>query len=216
MSHVSPYPDYSRTERFADVMVHCIGVAAALCGVVFFVVYYAHSIGWGVLISTSVYAAGLLLMLIASAAYHMGAHTSLRAYLRRIDHAAIFVKIAATVTPLAIILGTGFSYGVLGLVWIFAGYGAATKLSVKHGMMTTPCWPYLTLGWLGILLLFPLYQILPITSITLILTGGLIYSGAVIFFWWDSLPYANAIWHGLVVLASACFFCGIMIAIASL
>lgn len=208
------YPDYSRAERVADAVVHVIGVLAALAGVcAVFRMWYAQ-MPWPTFVATSVYAAGLILMLGASAAYHMGAHTAARPILRRIDHAAIYLKIAGTFTPLSVILGTAFGYVILGLVWLLALAGAGAKLMAAPGRMSTGWWPHVALGWVGAALIVPLWGLLPAHSLWLIVAGGLIYTVAVIFYCWESLRFANAIWHAFVLVATGCLFLGISAALA--
>ena len=209
------YPDYTRAERVADAVVHVIGVLSALAGVAALFWLFAPRMGWSTFLATSVYAAALLLMLCASAAYHMGAHTTARPILRRIDHAAIYLKIAGTFTPLSVFLGTAFGYVVLGLVWLLALTGAAAKLMAQRGKMTTGWWPQVALGWIGISLIVPLWGLLPVQSLWFILTGGVIYSAAVVFYCWESLRYANAIWHAFILIATGCLFLGISTALAA-
>jgi hemolysin III len=209
------YPDYTRAERVADAVVHVLGVISAVAGVAIIFWLFAAEMGWPTFLATAVYAAALILMLSASAAYHMGAHTSARPILRRIDHAAIYLKIAATFTPLAIILNTSFGYIVLGCIWLLALAGAATKLLAARGRMTTGWMPQVALGWIGVALMIPLWDLLPPESLWLIVTGGLIYTGAVVFYCWESLKYANAIWHAFVLVATGCLFMGISTALAA-
>lgn len=203
------YPDYTPAERWADGIVHVVGVISAVIavGALFWVL--SDQMGWSIFLATGIYAAALILMLTASAAYHMAAHTSARPILRRLDHAAIYLKIAGSFTPLAIVLGTMFGYVVLGLVWAFALFGARTKLMAKRGRMTTGWLPYVALGWGGIALLVPLWSHLPAQSVWLLVAGGLIYTGAVVFYAWESLRFANALWHGFVLLATGVLFAGI-------
>lgn len=209
------YPDYTRSERLADAIVHVIGVTSAVVGVGVIFWLFAGKLEWPTFIGLTVYAVALILMLSASAAYHMAAHTSARPILRRIDHAAIYVKIAATFTPLAILLNSYFAFLVLGLVWSLALIGAAAKLLAGKGKMTTGWIPQVALGWIGVLLMIPLFGHLPTLSIWFIVIGGLTYTGAVIFYCWETLKYSNAIWHACVLIATGCFFIGISSAVAA-
>lgn len=209
------YPDYTRAERLADGAVHVAGLLAALTGIAVLFAMWALRMDGVTLASTVVYSGALLLMLLASAAYHMWAHTAARPVLRRLDHAAIYVKIAGTFTPLSVLLGTAFGYVILALVWILALAGAATKLRAKRGQMSTGWLPYVALGWVGVALFVPLTGILPWASLALLLAGGLLYTGGVVFYAWESLRFANAIWHLFVALATACFFLGITTALAA-
>ncbi|WP_370276002.1 PAQR family membrane homeostasis protein TrhA [Roseovarius indicus] len=208
------YPNYTRAERWADGIVHVIGVTAALAGVAtIFFMWYQH-MPWSTFVATSVYAAGLILMLSASAAYHLGAYTAARPILRRLDHAAIYLKIAGTFTPLSVLLGTAFGYIILGVVWLLALVGAGATLMAARGAMSTGWWPQVALGWIGVALIIPLWTLLPPQSLWLILTGGIIYSVAVIFYCWETLRFSNAIWHAFVLVATGCFFMGISAALA--
>lgn len=210
-----PYPAYTQAERLADGVVHIAGLGAALAGVVAVYSFWAPALDGVTFFAVTVYSLSLLTMLGASAAYHIFAHTSLRPLLRRLDHAAIYVKIAGTFTPLGILLGSAFGYAVLVGVWACACLGAASKLRMPSGAMTTGWLPYVALGWAGVMLILPLSGVLPGTSLALIICGGLLYTTGVIFYAWESLRFANAIWHVFVALASACFFIGINTAVAT-
>ena len=65
------------------------------------------------------------------------------------------------------------------------------------------------MGWLSIALIWSLARTLPIGATALVVAGGVLYSLGVIFFVWESLRFSNAIWHGFVLAASACFFAAI-------
>lgn len=203
------YPSYSRAERLADGAVHVVGFIAAVTGVSVLFAMWALRMDGVTLASTIVYSAALLLMLGASAAYHLYAYTPARPILRRLDHAAIYVKIAGTFTPLAAFLGTAFGYVILGIVWALAIFGAATKIMAKRGQIGSGWLPYVALGWIGIALFVPLMAVLPTASLALLLAGGGTYMVGVFFYTWQSLRFANAIWHGFVAVATACFFMGI-------
>ncbi len=209
------YPDYTPAERIADGVIHVLGVVSAVAGVCIIFWMFAGKMEWPTFLATAIYAAALILMLSASAAYHMGAHTAARPVLRRIDHAAIYLKIAATFTPLAILLGSVFGYMVLGFVWLLALVGAATKLMAARGRMSTGWWPQVALAWIGVALMIPLWNALPAQSLWLIVTGGLIYTGAVVFYCWESLRFSCAIWHAFVLIATGCLFMGITTALAA-
>ncbi|WP_338549024.1 PAQR family membrane homeostasis protein TrhA [Roseovarius phycicola] len=208
------YPDYTRAERIADGIVHVIGVTAALAGVVLVFFYGLDRLSFGMVIAMTIYCVALVFMLGASAAYHMAAHTPARPWLRRLDHAAIYLKIAGTLTPLGVLLGDIFAYSILALIWLLALKGAVNKLRAAPGEMTTEWVPQVALGWLGLALIIPLSRALPELSLNLIIAGGIIYTSAVVFYCWENLRYANAIWHAFVLIATTCCFLGISGAMA--
>lgn len=210
------YPNYTRHERIADGAIHILGIGAALIGVVFLFSLLGQELGWKTYTATLIYAVALLLMLSASGAYHMLADTSWRPLLRRIDHAAIYVKIAGTITPFGVMLGTGFAYLILLAVWALALLGAVAKLMSRRGQMSTGWLPQFLLAAAGVVLIVPLSGMLPSHSLALLILGGALYTTGIAFYCWDTLRYANAIWHVFVLLASASFFFGISTAIAQM
>ncbi len=212
----SEYPVYARAERIADGVIHALGMIFALTGAVLLIVYAAfNGTSGGTIAAVAVYAGALIATFTASAIYHMTPWDRARPVLRRIDHAAIYLKIAGTYTPLVLLIGTGFAYVVLGLVWVLALAGAAAKLFFWSNPGRLGPWLYLVLGWLSVALVWPLVQTLPAVASALIVLGGLLYSAGVIFFSWEKLKFSNAIWHGFVLAASACFFAAITLGVGT-
>lgn len=203
------YPAYSVPERWADGMVHLVSVIGSFIAIAV-LVFTTHSTG-AEYASLWVYGLIIVASFAASAAYHMTPWEDLRPALRRVDHAAIFLKIAGTYAPLVVFVGTGFSYVVLLIVWAIAIFGATKKLFFWSRPGVRSVWLYLGMGWLSVTLIWPMIQHLPPVSTWLVAIGGLTYSAGVIFYRWESLKFSNAIWHGFVLVASACFFVAIYI-----
>ena len=209
-----PYPTYPRAARIADGMIHLLGVILAVAGAAGLIIaagFWARQgqIGGGTVAAVAVYGAALIATFVASACYHLTPWERLRPTLRRIDHAAIYLKIAGTYTPLVVLIGSGFGYVVLALVWVLAVVGAVAKLFYWAAPGRLAPGLYLGLGWLSLALIWSLAHSLPLPATALVITGGLLYSAGVIFFNWDSLRFSNAIWHGFVLVASICFFTAI-------
>lgn len=207
------YPRYARAERIADGVMHALGVTFALTGAVVLIVFAALSASGGEIAAVSVYAAALVATFTASALYHLTPWERLRPALRRADHAAIFIKIAGTYTPFVVLIHSAFAYAVLALVWTLALGGALLRLLKRGQLGYIQSWTYLLLGWLSLLLVWPMVQTLPAPATGLVVAGGLLYSFGVIFFRWEGLKFSNAIWHGFVLAASACFFAAISLGV---
>ena len=204
------YPNYTRAERWADGIVHVTGVTAALAGVAtIFWMWYQH-MPWSTFVATSVYAAGLILMLSASAAYHLGAHTAARPILRRIDHAAIYLLIAGTYTPFTLTIRDGWGWTLFGLVWGLSLSGVAFKLLSSHRFRELSVASYVLLGWLGVAALPALLEHLEPGGLVFLLLGGLAYTGGVVFYAWRRLPYHHAIWHLCVLAGSVLHFFAVL------
>ena len=207
----SSYPVYARSERIADGVMHAAGVAFALTGAVLLTVFAAIHAGGGLAVAVGIYGAALMATFIVSACYHMTPWDRFRPTLRRLDHAAIYLKIAGTYTPLVALLGSGFAYGVLAVVWLLAVAGAVAKMFFWRDRMRLGLAVYLVLGWLSVLLIWPLARTLPPGATILVAIGGLLYTAGVLFFVWENLRFSNAIWHGFVLAASGCFFAAIAV-----
>ncbi|MGB0799098.1 MAG: PAQR family membrane homeostasis protein TrhA, partial [Planktomarina sp.] len=135
--------------------------------------------------------------------------------LRRVDHAAIYLKIAGTYTPLVVLLGSMLGYVVLTFVWVVALAGVIGKLAIKSWPRGLNTGLTLTLGWSALILLWPMAQTLPAGSLTLIFVGGVLYSVGTIFYVNKQIPFHTAIWHGFVLAASASIFVAITLAMGS-
>ncbi|MEZ5872584.1 MAG: hemolysin III family protein [Nitratireductor sp.] len=201
--------EISTNERIADAIVHGIGIGSSLVAVPLLLAFAIPRVSIGTSISLAVYGAAIITLFMVSAAYHLVPHLDWKPVLKRFDQAAIFIKIAGTYTPLAVILGSIFAYVVLALVWVAALAGAIAKLALGPRFERISVALYLPLGWASLLLVWPIFTTLPLAVSVLIVTGGVIYTLGVVFHMWESLRFQNAIWHVCVLLASACHFAAV-------
>jgi hemolysin III len=196
-------------EALADGVVHRVGLAAGVAGAV--VLLGAHSGGALETVALATYAFGLLTMLFCSAAYNRAPPSRLKWWLRRFDHAAIFLMIAATYTPfLARFQDKGWA-GVLGVaIWAGAVGGITLKLGWPGRFDRLSIGLYLLLGWAIVAAVEPLAASVPATTLVLLVAGGVLYTVGVIFHVWERLRYQTAIWHGFVVAAAGCHYAAVL------
>ena len=207
------YPT-SPAETLADGTVHVAGLAFAIPASVILLMQAA---GTGApMAATAIYAGCLVFAFAASALYHLVPFDRSRAILGRIDHAAIYFKIAGTYTPIVVIIGTGFAYGILGLVWALAVLGAIAKLFFWRTDARGSLALYLGMGWLSVLLIWPMIDRLPGMAVGLVGIGGLTYSLGTLIYKRDCMPYQNAIWHVFVLIASICLFWAINLSVQAI
>lgn len=208
-------PEDSSAERRADRLVHIVGVSAAVIGAP---VLLAFTMRWhgasSVTLASTIYALTLIAMLTLSAAYHLSDEPRRRALLRRGDHAAIFAKIAGTFTPIIVLHGGPGSLGVLTMLWFGAIAGMLIRLFQPPGWDRVAVSLYLALSWGTVVFVLPMLMGLSPTGFRLVLAGGLLYTFGVIFHLWETLPYQNAIWHALVLIATALCFLAIVVEIS--
>lgn len=194
---------YDRAELIADAVMHATGLVFAVGGMVWLIDEADVLAG---LQSTAIwiYAAGLVTMFAMSAAYNMCPIGSAKLMLRRFDHSAIYVFIAATYTPFIAQAGrSAFYISLLVTIWAVTGIGVALKLGFPGRFERLSIALCLALGWSGLLAYDAVFSPLPPSTICLIVMGGLLYSVGVVFHLWDGLRFQNAIWHAFVFAAAA-------------
>jgi hemolysin III len=202
---------YDRYEIIADGIVHGVGVAAALVAVTV-LIFYATVWGTAATIAASwVYGLGLIASLGISFAYNIWPVSPVKWVLRRFDHSAIFILIAATYTPfLAAALPDGLVLANLIGIWAVAAFGVALKFFWPGRFDRLSILLYLAMGWSGVAIAGKLSSVLSLATLVLILIGGIIYSLGVIFHVWEKLRFQNAIWHGFVVTAAGVHYAAVL------
>jgi len=204
------YPEYTFGERVADGFLHVIGVTASLAAATALLIFACQYLPSLSFVSLAIYGVGLVAVFGCSAAYHLVNRPGLKAILRRFDHAAIYLKIAATYTPFVMVkLGGSAGYALLGAVWAIGALGATAKLAWPEHFVRTSYVLYLALGWSGILVLVPLALAVSPQVLLLLAIGGCLYTIGIVFHLWRRLRYHNAIWHAFVLAASACHFAAV-------
>lgn len=217
MTRTAPlHPTYSSPEQWVDNAVHITGVVAALIAVPVMVTLAAvwHNDAPTIAAAT-VYGLGLIAMLAASAGYHLVRRPQVKELLRRCDHAAIYIKIAATYTPFTVLIGGAGALWLLAGIWGAAVVGLALKVFAPRRYELASVGLYLAMGWAGLIIGGPMIEGLTQTGLVLIIVGGALYTIGVGFHLWHGLPYQNAIWHGLVLAASFVFYAAVLVEVGA-
>jgi hemolysin III len=200
---------YSRNEHMADTIIHVVGVLFAINAAAWLLF---HITKLNAVASVSVYCTGLFVMLSASALYNLTPHSksTAKSWLRRFDHAAIFIMIAATYTPFAVNRLAQPEGGIiLALIWFGATVGVAMKLLFPRRFEIASLVLYVGMGWLIITVIKPLSASLATTGFWLLMAGGIVYSAGIVFYVVERIPYHKAIWHGFVLTAAVLHFVAI-------
>ena len=202
-------------DRIANGIVHAVGICAAFIAVTaMMIAAISSSLPISATLTLAIYGIAMLAMFGCSAAYHLVPTQTWKGTLRRWDQAAIFLKIAGTYTPFALIkMGGPAGYALLSSVWAIALLGAAGKLLLESAWDRSAIALYLALGWAGLLAFQPLSASVTPSVLELLALGGGLYSIGVIFHVWRSLPFQNAIWHLFVLVGTGCHFGAVTTAI---
>jgi hemolysin III len=204
--HIPARPQ-SRSEEIANTLSHGIALAAALVGVPFLLLAAGPH-----LLGASIFGATLLLLYLSSTLYHALPEGRAKQVWLQVDYGAIYFFIAGSYTPFALSAVSGmWGWTLFALVWLLAIAGTVLKVlgRLAHPWLSTGL--YVAMGWLVLVAAVPLVDQLSAQGLAWLVAGGVAYTAGVVFFVLDGRwPYAHAVWHGFVVLGSACHACAVL------
>lgn len=193
-------------ERFNSIS-HLAGAALATVGAVALIVLAAIAGDPWKIISFSIYGAMLIFLYLASTLYH-----SLRGRAKKIwckfDHCAIYLLIAGSYTPFALVSLRGpWGWSLLGAVWALALFGIVQEIWFAKGHRILSLVIYVLMGWLAVVATVPLVQALSWDGFLWLAAGGLIYTIGIVFYVFDEKwRHGHGVWHLFVLGGSVCHY----------
>jgi len=211
MARLERYSPRYAVERRTDAAVHYIGLGLALAAVPTLIVLAVLRRGDAPTVTAvTVYGLSLVAMLGASAIYNITGRHRWTKVLKRLDHSAIYLKIAGSFTPLVALTGGAGAPFLAGL-WGAALGGTSLKMLAPDRMRWLGLALYLGMGWVGMWLGWDVFTALSPAGMWLIALGGCLYTLGVVFFLWERLPYHTTIWHSFVLVASGLIYAAITV-----
>lgn len=202
-------------EQIANTVTHGIGAVLSVAGLVLLVVRASLNGTTLDLAALSLYGGTLVLLYFASTLYHAVRGPRTRQICRMLDHGAIFLLIAGTYTPFALIsLGGVRGWGLFVVIWGLAVTGVLLKIFRRDEWPRGSLVFYLAMGWLMVVAVGDLIAALGMDGFLWLALGGLAYTGGVVFYLWDRLPFNHAVWHLFVLTGSACHFIAVLFYVA--
>ncbi|MEO3472099.1 hemolysin III family protein [Roseomonas sp. CAU 1739] len=201
-------------ERRVDAIILGTGLVAAIAGCIAVALTLPAHARPGPVAALAFYALALVAMLGFALSYNLARGARMRAVLRRLDHAAIFLMIAGTYTPFALIaIGGSWGWSLIGFVWAGSLGGMVLKLGWPHRFERASIAAYLALGWALLGALPVMLERLPTGALVLLGVGGVLYSAGVAFHVWRRMPFQNEAWHLCVVAAATCHFAAVVVTV---
>ncbi|MBJ6727948.1 PAQR family membrane homeostasis protein TrhA [Geomesophilobacter sediminis] len=198
---------YSEAEELVNRLTHGAGALLSLIGVTFLIVMAAGQHDGYRVVSACIYGGAMVTFYCLSTAYHSVRRPHVRYVFRILDHASIYLMIAGSYTPFALVSMRGpWGWSLFGTVWGLGTVGAILKIYNTHRLRVVGPLLYIALGWIVVIAWKPLSAALATNGLTLLFAGGVAYTFGVIFYLWDRLPFNHAIWHFFVLTGSACHF----------
>jgi hemolysin III len=200
---------YSRPEEIVHSLTAALGIIA--CAVAIPVLVFVSLPDPWRLTTGLVFGVSALAMFVTSVSYHWASRPDLKVVLRKLDHSAIYLLIAGTYTPFALVAIDGaWGWSMFGIIWTLAALGIAAKMWVGFRYPKLSVAMYLGMGWLAVVAIKPMIESLTFAQLMWILAGGLCYTGGVPFYVWKSRRYTHAIWHLFVLGGVACHFVAVL------
>jgi len=201
----SPISHYTLGEEIANSITHGIGALLSVAGLVVLILagtLYGNSFH---VACFCIYGISLVLLYLSSTLYHSLTGKVAKQVFKKLDHSAIFLLIAGSYTPLMLININGvLGWSITLIVWALAITGIVIKCLFIDRYEKVSLFIYIFMGWLCLFAAKEIIMHVPSQSLIFLIVGGILYSGGVIFYVWDNLPYNHGIWH-LFVLGGSIF-----------
>lgn len=211
MPHPTPQYQCSPREEIANSLTHGLGTVLSIAGLVVMVVMAAHRGDAWQIVSFSIFGSSLMLLYLASTLYHSISHPTAKRLLKMLDHSAIYLLIAGSYTPFALVTLRGpWGWSLFGVIWGLAAAGIVMKCCCIDRFHTASVVLYLLMGWLCVVACKQLLAELSLLSLALLVCGGLSYTLGVAFYRWHTLPYHHAVWHLFVLGGSALHYFSVL------
>ncbi len=203
---------YSLHEEIANSITHGIGILLAIAGL-WVMIAFARLYGnaWHI-VSCSIFGGTMILLYTASTLYHSIQSHRARPILRILDHCAIFLLIAGTYTPFALVNLRGpWGWSLFGTIWGLAIIGIYLELFLTPRLRYLVIALYISMGWVMVVAIKPMLTAVAPGGLMLLLAGGLCYTIGVPLYIKKSIPFNHAIWHIFVLAGTSLHFFAILL-----
>ncbi|WP_439112597.1 PAQR family membrane homeostasis protein TrhA [Hydrogenophaga sp.] len=201
-------------ERFNSI-THLVGAVLAVAGAATLITSASLKGDPWRIVGFSVYGAMLVALYLASTLYHALRGRAKNVF-QKLDHCSIYLLIAGSYTPFALVsLQGAWGWSLLGVVWALATLGIVQEIWLARGDRVLSLVIYVLMGWLALVAVVPLWQALGPTGFAWLAAGGALYTLGIAFYANDHrLRHAHGIWHLFVLGGSACHFFTLLIYVA--
>ncbi len=201
-----------KSEEFWNTLTHGAGAVLSVAALVLLVAYSALYGTTMHVVASVIFGSSLVLLYSASAIYHAAWKLRWKRILQKVDHLCIYILIAGTYTPVALLgLKGTWGWAIFATIWAFAIAGFIFKFSPLRRFEKLSLALYALMGWLIIVAVKPLIAAMAPQALLYLLGGGLCYTFGIYFYAKEKIPYNHTIWHIFVLGGSALHFFGIFL-----
>jgi len=203
--------DAVHREEIANAITHGVGALASAAAGAVLVTLAATSGTRMQVVSALVFCTSLVLLYTASTLYHAIPSLVIKRRLKVFDHCAIYMLIAGTYTPFALVgLHGAVGWWLFGVTWGLALIGITFKLFFTGRFKLFSTIVYIGMGWMAVFAIRPMMDRIPIEALAWLVAGGVAYTAGTLFYHNERLRYSHAVWHLFVLVGSACHFIAVI------
>jgi len=203
---------FSLTEEIWHAITHGTGFLLSIAALVLLVIFAVIHGSAVHIVAASVYGASLVILFGSSTFYHAITHHRAKQFLQKCDHAAIYLLIAGSYTPIMLItIGGAWGWTLFSVEWGIAVIGIALKFIYPGRFELLSLIAYVMMGWLIILVFDDFKAGIDSVGFWLMVAGGLAYTGGVFFYIKDRIAYFHAVWHLFVMVGAILQFFAILL-----
>jgi hemolysin III len=196
----------TKTEEIWNAATHGIGAVLGIVGLILLLLFDSHKTEYSTL-SIILYGGSIIGLFAASTIYHAVSNLNWKTICRKIDHISIYLLIAGTYTPVALItLEETSGWLIFWIVWGIAAFGTILKVFYTGKFEILSLLLYLIMGWLIVIDFSNLVELQSALGITLLAIGGAFYTFGIVFYVVEKIPYNHVIWHFFVLGGSISHF----------
>ncbi|MFL0354535.1 hemolysin III family protein [Xanthomarina sp. GH4-25] len=206
MAEVKNHNIQSLIEERLNALTHGAGALMGVAALILLIVFNTDKTEWS-LFGVIVYGLSIIILFSSSTLYHAVQSEKQKHYLRIIDHISIYLLIAGTYTPVALIaLEQSKGWPIFWVVWGIALLGLVLKIFFTGRFEVFSVMLYLIMGWLIVVDFSNLAEYIGTNGTLLLFAGGLFYTLGIIFYAIHKIPFNHVIWHLFVLGGAICHF----------
>lgn len=206
---------YSVKEEIFNSISHGLGALLSIAAMVILIVLASvKGDVWGI-VSFSIYGATLFFLYLSSTLYHSIISQKAKKIFRIFDHAAIYLLIAGSYTPITLVgIRGAWGWSIFGVIWFLALTGIVLNVISLEKTKVASIILYILMGWLIIIAVKPMLLMIPHGFFAYLLIGGVLYTLGIVFYICKRIPFNHGIWHLFVLGGSVVQYLGFLFYLA--
>lgn len=204
MTNLNNLNRQSLGEEIANAVSHGIGALLAVIGTVILIVYAAYNSSVSGIVSAAIYGFCLIFLYLMSTLYHALTNRTVKKIFQVLDHCSIFLLILGSYVPICLVLlPPQLGWQLLGINLLLTVVGITLNAISLDKWKKLSLLMYVLMGWSVIIALPHLWQMLPVSGLTLLVSCGLAYTVGIFFYADRKHKFMHSVWHVFVMAGSA-------------